>query len=277
MPDHWEDGYDPTDDRNDTYAFLTGVHAGEAPGEWIGAVPDHWGDVMFGGSIIGQSITALTRDIPDHRRLHSLHGYFVRPTGGGAPITYVITSVREGRNFSTRRFTASQRGKSIFEGIASFTADTDGYLYDLPHTSALPSRDGGEVGGGPGGFEAVHLGWTEERSDGTYESTDRKWFRMPIEMGDDVHLHTSYLGFASDWTGIGSRPRLLSWEQEEYGVASLDHAVWFHRPARITDWHLYDLHALVNYGGRSQVRSTIRNEAGEVIVSMAQELLVKKF
>ena len=275
MPGHWEEDYDAAQERADCHAFLTGVHGGERPGEWVGEVPDHWHDGLFGGSIIGQSVTALTRDLPEGRRIHSLHGYFVRPTNGGTPIAYAIDSVRDGRNFSTRRFTASQRGKTVFEGIASFTADTDGYVYDLPHTSPAPARDEGEAGFGPGGIEASYFGWTEQRADGTYESTDRKWFRLPDDIGDDVHLHAAYLGFMSDWTGIGSRPLLLSWDNEEYGIASLDHAVWFHRPARITDWHFYDLHALVNFGGRSQVRATIRNEAGEVVASMAQELLLR--
>ncbi|MEY2469291.1 MAG: acyl-CoA thioesterase [Actinomycetota bacterium] len=275
MAGHWEEDYDAAQEQADCHAFLTGVHAGERPGEWIGEVPDHWTEGMFGGSIIGQSVTALTRDVPEGRRIHSLHGYFVRPTNGGAPIAYAIDSVRDGRNFSTRRFTASQRGKTTFEGIASFTSDIEGYVYDLPHTSAAPPQADGEVGYGPGGVEALYLGWTEQRDDGTYESTDRKWFRLSNDIGDDVHLHAAYLGFISDWTGIGSRPLLLSWDNDEYGIASLDHAVWFHRPARITDWHFYDLHALVNFGGRSQVRATIRNESGEVVASMAQELLVR--
>ncbi len=187
-------------------AFLLGVHPGESPNAWIGDVPDHWHDVMFGGCVIGQSITAFTRDAPNGRRLHSLHGYFLRPTGGGVPITYEVEPVRDGKAFSTRRLTASQRGKGVFEAIASFTDDTDGYVYDLPHTSALPSRNDGESGYGVGGFDAVYYGATEQRGDGTYESTDRKWFRLPVDMGDDVHVHTAYVGMASDWTGIGPAP-----------------------------------------------------------------------
>ncbi len=277
MSEHWDPDFDVETERADMRAFLLGVHPGESPGAWIGDVPDHWHDVMFGGCVIGQSITALTRDAPDGRRLHSLHGYFLRPTGGGAPITYEVEPARDGKAFSTRRLTASQRGKSVFEAIASFTHDTDGYVYDLPHASALPSRKNGEgeSGYGVGGFDAVYYGATERRGDGTYESTDRKWFRLPVDMGDDVHVHAAYLGMASDWTGIGARPLNLTWDNDEYGIASLDHAVWFHRPPRIDQWLHTDLHALVNFGGRSQVRMTIRNEAGEVVASMAQELLVR--
>ncbi len=276
-PEFWESDYDPERDRADLFEFLTGVRAGEQPGTYVGEVPDHWHDQMFGGSVVGLSVTALSRDAPEGRRLHSMHAYYVRPTNGGASITYEIEAIRDGRAFSTRRFAASQRGKTVFEGVCSYTTDTDGYVYDQPHTSPLPGRDapGAEPGGGPGGMEAIHLGPTEPDADGNYESTERKWFRMPVDVGDDPHLHAAYFGFVSDWTGIGSRPRNLNWDNPEYGIASLDHAVWFHRPARITDWHYSDMHALVNFGGRSLVRLTIRNEAGELVVSVAQELLIK--
>jgi acyl-CoA thioesterase-2 len=275
MAEHWEEGVDVESERADMHAFLTGVHPGESPGSWIGDVPEHWHDVMFGGCVIGQSISAFTRDAPAERRLHSLHGYFLRPTGGGAPITYTVEPIRDGKAFSTRRLTASQRGKAVFEAMASFTSDTDGYLYDLPHPSPLPARIDGEVGFGVGGLDAVYFGETARRDDGTYESTDRKWLRLPLDIGDDVHLHTAYLGLASDWTGIGSRPHKLNWDDEEYGIASLDHAVWFHRPPRIDQWLFSDLHALVNFAGRSHVRMTIRDESGCVVASMAQELLVR--
>jgi acyl-CoA thioesterase-2 len=224
---------------------------------------------------VGQTVMALTRDAPEGRRLHSMHAYYVRPTNGGAPVTYVIDPIRDGRAFSTRRFTASQHGKVTFEGTCSYTEDTDGYLYDQPPLSPLPSRDGGDTGWGPAGFEAVVLGPTEPDATGIYESTDRKWFRVPIDIGDDLHLHTAFFGIASDWTGIGARPRKLNWDNPEYGIASLDHAVWFHRPSDATQWHFGDMHALVNYGGRSFVRITIRDEQGRVVASVGQELLVK--
>lgn len=275
----WEEEWDPEQERADFHAVLTGVKPTERPGEFIGSVPDHWNDdVMFGGTVVGQSITALTRDAPEGRRLHSMHAYFLRPAGSHTPIDYVVMPIRDGRAYSSRRLTASQNGKAVFEAMASFTEDTEGWLYDLPHTSPLPSLDDGERGFGMAGFESVYLGATEQRADHTYESTDRKWFRLPMDIGDDVNLHAAYFGVASDWTGMGSRPLGMDWKWEDGGgppVASLDHAVWFHRPARITDWHFLDLHSLVNYGGRGQIRMTIRNEAGQVVLSMAQELLLR--
>jgi acyl-CoA thioesterase-2 len=278
----WDDGeWDVDKERADQLAFLTGVKPGDGEGEYIGAVVDDQDDVMFGGSVVGQAITAMTRDAPEGRRLHSLHGYFLRPTSTRIPIDYRVSRIRDGRAYSSRHLTASQDGKAVFEALGSFTLDTEGWLYDLPHTSALPSLDDGERGFGMGGFEAVYLGATEQRDDKTYESTERKWFRMPAFEGfdaDDVHLHTAYMGMVSDWTGTGSRPLAMEWEWqpgEGPPVASLDHAVWFHRAPNVAEWHHLDMHSLVNFGGRGQVRLTIRNQAGEVVASMAQELLLR--
>ena len=273
-----EPEWDVDQERADQYAFLTGVKPAEREGHYVGILVNDQDDVMFGGSVVGQAVTAITRDAPEGRRLHSLHGYFLRPTSTRIPIDYEVSTIREGRAYSSRRLTASQNGKAVFEAMGSFTADTEGWLYDLPHTSELPPIDGGERGYGMAGFEAVYFGPTEQRSDGTYESTERKWFRLPMDIGGDVHLHTAYMGMVSDWTGMGSRPLAMDWEWqpgEGPPVASLDHAVWFHRPANVTQWLVLDLHSLVNYGGRGQIRMTIRNEAGEVVLSMAQELLLK--
>jgi acyl-CoA thioesterase II len=280
MPGWNDDEWDVDKERLDQLQLLRDVRPKEQPGEYVGGIVDDRDGTMFGGSVIGQAITAITRNAPEGRRLHSLHGYFLRPTDTTIPIDYSVTTIREGRAYSSRRVHPAQNGKATFEAMGSFTADSDGgWLYDLPHTSAIAPR--GEVDGfGMAGFEVAYLGATDQRADGTYESTERKWFRLPIDIGDDIHLHTAYMGMVSDWTGTGSRPLKMDWEDDFASgagppVASLDHAVWFHRPARVTDWHLLDMHSLVNVGGRGQVRVTIRNEAGEVVASMAQELLLR--
>lgn len=257
--------------------FFGGVRAGKQPGTFIGDVPADFGPHMFGGFAVGHAVMAVTRDAPADRRLHSMHLYYVRPTNGGSPITYDVETVRDGRSFSTRRFVAQQDGKTTLEGVCSYTSDTDGYDYDQPHTSDMPDLDESRAvdGWGPGELQAYGLGPTVP-VDGVYESTDRKWFRVPGDIGDDVHLHTAYMGMASDWTGIGARPRRLYWNDgDEYGIASLDHAVWFHRAPNVNEWHLSDMHALVNHGGRSHIRMTIRDRQGRVVASVGQELLVK--
>lgn len=271
-----EGEWDVEAERANSYRLLTDVTPGEAPGAFVGHIPEDWEELVFGGCVIGQAITAATKTAPDASRVHSFHGYFLRPTRSGMPVHYEVSTVRDGRAYSQRRLIASQEGKAVFEAMCSFTSDGDGYLYDLPHTSDVPTRPSEPDGFGLAGFEASFLGPTEQRGDGTYESTERKWFRLPGDIGDDVHLHTAYMGMASDWTGLGSRPLKMSFEDTgHFGVASLDHALWFHRTPNIHNWHFLDLHSLVNYGGRGTLRGTIRDESGLVIASFAQELLLR--
>src|SRR5437016_4284029 len=117
---------------------------------------------------------------------------------------------------------------------------------------------------------AGSIGPTPPRADGTRESTHRMWFRIPAALPDDRHLHTALLGFATDWTGIGGRP--LHLEGDTTGMVSLDHAAWFHRPARADAWLFYDVQSLVNAGGRGLLRGVMRDLEGRVIVSVAQEM-----
>ena len=253
-------------------ALLTVRPTGD--GRWVGDVPDWFGDVLFGGFILGQAVAAATRAAPEGRRLHSLHAYFLRPVLASGPVDYDLRPVRDGRAFSSRHLTAAQGGKPVLEGLCSFTEDTDGYVYDLGASTAMPERDddAAELGTGPGPWTAHYLGESERNDDGTYDSTHRMWFRIPADLPDDPHLHAALLAFASDWTGVGGRPLLLDGEIGVEGMISLDHALWFHRPARADEWLYYDVQSLVNAGGRGLLRGVMRDEAGRVVLSIAQEM-----
>jgi len=242
---------------------------------WIGDTPEWFGDVLFGGFVIGQAVYAATRASVEGRRLHSAHAYFLRPVVSGPPVEYTIEVVRDGRAFSSRRLDATQNGNAVLTMLCSFTADTDGYEYDL---GALPEsgppRDGVDVEAGPGPWTAQGLGPTPPAPDGTMTSTHRMWFRVPTRLPDDPDLHTALLAFATDWTGTGGRP--LHLDHDMRGMVSLDHAMWFHRPARADAWLYYDVHALVNAGGRGLLRGTMLDTNGRVIVSVAQEMRLQK-
>jgi acyl-CoA thioesterase-2 len=253
-------------------AFFTVRPDGD--GRLIGDVADWFGEVAFGGFVLGQSVAAVTADAPDGRRLHSLHAYFLRPVLSSVPVVYEVRPVRDGRAFSSRHLVATQGGKPVLDALCSFTADTDGYVYDLGAPGGTPGRDdaAAELGTGPGPWTAHYIGPSEPRDDGTYESTDRKWFRIPMSLPDDPNLHAALLAFASDWTGMGGRPHLLDSEIGIEGMVSLDHALWFHRPARADDWLYYDVESLVNAGGRGLLRGVMRDEQGSVVLSIAQEM-----
>jgi acyl-CoA thioesterase-2 len=253
----------------ETIEFLTLRRDGDG---WVGDAPDWFGDYLFGGFVIAQAIAAATQDAPDGRRLHSMHAYFLRPITSTGPISYRVRTLREGRSFATRRVEATQFGKPVLDMTCSFTADVDRevYLYDLPGASDVPPPETLEPETGPGPWVAGWVGATEPRADGTRESTHRMWFRIPADLPDDPHLHTALLGFATDWTGIGGRP--LHLEGDIAGMVSLDHAVWFHRAARADEWLFYDVHSLVNAGGRGLLRGVMRDRDGKVVASVAQEM-----
>jgi acyl-CoA thioesterase II len=239
---------------------------------WTGDAPDWFGDYLFGGFVIAQAIVAATQDAPDGRRLHSMHAYFLRPITSSGPITYRVRTLREGRAFATRRVEATQFDKPALEMTCSFTADIDGgvYVYDVPGATDVPPPDALEPEAGPGPWVAGWVGATEPRADGTRESTHRMWFKIPTALPDDEHLHTALLGFATDWTGIGGRP--LHLEGDTQGMVSLDHAAWFHRAVRADEWLFYDVHSLVNAGGRGLLRGVMRDRDGNVVASVAQEM-----
>lgn len=254
----------------ETLEFLNVRPQGDGGDEWIGDAPSWFGEYLFGGFVIAQAIIAATRNGPEGRRLHSLHAYFLRPVLSTQPIVYRVRPIREGRSFTSRHVEASQADKPVLDLSCSFTADTDGYVYDLPVGRGVPAPDELGVEQGPGPWVAAFLGPTPPAEDGTRESTHRMWFRVPAQLPDDVNLHTALLGFATDWTGIGGRP--LHLEGDITGMVSLDHAAWFHRAARADEWLFYDVQSLVNAGGRGLLRGTMRDVDGRVVISVAQEM-----
>jgi acyl-CoA thioesterase-2 len=204
-----------------------------------------------------------------------LHGYFLRPTPNGAESTHVVERVRDGRSFSFREVASQVDGKDTFRLACSFHAPEGGDEYQLPMASDVPMPKDVEGFEAPFPFDIRELGHTERRGDGTFESTRRCWFRTRELLADDPAIHACLLTYFSDMTGASFRPLSLgTWGT--HTDASLDHAVWFHRPARADAWNLFDIQALVNAGGRAAVRATMHGEDGTLHLSMAQELLIRK-
>jgi acyl-CoA thioesterase-2 len=256
--------------------LLRHEHRGDT---WVGRTPDRHGPVVFGGVGLALTISAAGGDAPEGSRLHSLHAHFLRPVHAGQEIVFHTEVVKAGRTFNLHQVTASQDGKPVITMTCSFTTDTDGYVYDLsgipdgvPLPEDLPEPDDTDDDVGP--WDERWLGPSPMRLDGTREATHRHWFRVPRALDDDPHLHTALLGYATDWTGIGGRP--LHLEGDTNGMISLDHAAWFHRPARADDWLLQDVQSLVNAGGRGTLRGVIRNTNGLIVASMAQEMILRR-
>jgi len=238
--------------------------------------PNWWvGGRTFGGMVVAQALSAALQTAPAGFDVHSLHGYFLRPTAPGARTTHVVEAVRDGRSFSTRDVVSTVDGKDTFRMTCSFHLPEDGADYQLPMGPGIPPPR--ETAGfeAPFPFDIRELGASEQRRDGTYLSTRRCWFRTRESLPDDPGLHACLLAYFSDMTGAAFRPLSLgTWGT--HTDASLDHAVWFHRPWRADAWSIFDLHALVNAGGRATVRATMQGEDGSLHLSMAQELLIRE-
>jgi acyl-CoA thioesterase-2 len=238
--------------------------------------PNWWmGDRTFGGMVVAQALHAAVQTAPAGTELHSLHGYFLRPTAPGARTTHVVDRVRDGRSFSLRDVRSLVDGKETFRLACSFHVPEDGDEYELPMARGVPRPQDIEGIEAPFPFDIREIGPTEKRRDGTYESTRRCWFRTREPLPDDSAIHACVLAYFSDMTGASFRPLSLgSWGT--HTDASLDHAVWFHRPWRADRWSFFNLSALVNAGGRATIRATMHGEDGTLHLSMAQELLIRQ-
>jgi acyl-CoA thioesterase II len=230
---------------------------------------------VFGGLVVAQALHAATRTIPEGLEIHSLHGYFLRPTSPGSQTTHLVDTVRDGRSFRIRQVTSEVEGRETFRMTCSFHVPEHGDSYQLPVAPEIPPPGDVEGFEAPFPFDVRELGATERREDGTYRSTRRCWFRTREPLPDDPAVHACLLAYFSDMTGASFRPHSLGvWGT--HTDASLDHALWFHRPCRADTWSVFDIQALVNAGGRATIRATMHGEDGTLHLSMAQELLIRE-
>ena len=225
--------------------------------------------------------------------MHSLHAYFLRPGDPDIPIVYEVDRIRDGRSFTTRRVVAVQHGKPIFNLSASFQLLQDG----LEHENAMPDVPG------PEGLETLQkrmepyaqelAGWYTRprpidvryvrdppriaRDSGSRESHSRVWMRADGTLPDDPLLHVCAVTFASDMTLLDSTLMVhgKSWGTGDIVGASLDHAMWFHRPFRADEWWLYDQETPWTGGSRGLARGSIYTRDGHLAVSVVQEGLIR--
>lgn len=241
---------------------------------WTGHMPEVWGPTVFGGFVVGQAVFAATRGAPDGRRMHSLHAYFLRPVLGGKPIFYRVESVRQGRTLALQRLEAEQDDQHVLTMNCSFTADADGYEYQASPPFGTSDPDALATDSiGP--WTIARIGPTPPEPDGSRRSTHRMWFRSAAPYADDPHLEAALVAYASDITWTGGRP--LHLDGDTRGIVSIDHAVWFHRPLRVDSWSYYDVHSLVNAGGRGLLRGAMYSRDGRLCVSVSQEMILRRY
>ena len=255
---------------------------------------DGWQRV-FGGQVIGQALVAAQRTVED-RLAHSLHAYFMRPGDPSVPIIYEVERIRDGKSFNTRRVVAIQHGAAIFSMSASFHLEENGFdhqseMPDVPGPDDLPGLEDIKeqfVNKLPVNirkyFERerpIEIRLVDTSRFFTRDKSEPKqsiWIRATEKLPDDPGLHQCALAYASDFslldTALIAHGKVLF--DPELMLASLDHAMWFHRPCRADDWLLYVLDSPAAHGARGFCRGSIFTPDGILVASVAQEGLVRK-
>lgn len=250
---------------------------------------------VFGGQVIGQALVAACRTV-ESRGPHSLHAYFILPGNPSVPIVYEVDRIRDGGSFTTRRVLAKQNGTAIFMMSASFQTLEDGFdhqtpMPDVPEPEALPDEEAFRASILPMLPEAVRAYYERERpielrpveagrygGDGDRDPRFHVWIRASGTLPDDPMIHHCVLAYASDMTLLDST--LIAHGRSVFDrsiqAASLDHALWIHRPFRADEWLLYAQDSPSASGARGFARGQIFNRQGHLVASVAQEGLIRQ-
>lgn len=250
---------------------------------------------LFGGQVVGQSLSAASQTVEDDRHVHSMHGYFLRPGDASLPVVYQVDRVRDGGSFTTRRVTAVQKGQTIFTCTTSFQYDEEGH----EHQSTMPQVAGPE--NLPTELELTRL-QADRMSPAMREkmlvakpieirpvtardpanpSGDEPlrciWFRADGNLPDTPAIHKYILAYASDFGLLGTSllPHNKSLWDKDLQIASLDHALWFHRNLRADEWLLYVMDSPWAGNARGFARGSVYDRQGRLVASVAQEGLIR--
>ena len=254
---------------------------------------------VFGGQVLAQSVIAAGRTVNDladaaerPRRIHSLHGYFLRPGDSSQPIRFAVERMRDGHSFSARRVHAIQYGKPILSMITSFQADADG----MDHQDSMPAAPDpeslqtlAEVFAGLDNRFANF--WSKDKAidlrhveGAIYIQPGRQraaqqsvWLKAIGQMPDDALVHAAVLAYCSDYSLLEPvlRRHGLAWSDRRLRAASLDHAMWFHRPGRADDWTLYTQSSPSASSGRGLAAGRMFNADGILLATVAQEGMLR--
>ena len=250
---------------------------------------------VYGGQVLGQALVAASRTVPEDRHAHSLHGYFLRAGDTDVPILYTVDRIRDGRSFTTRRVVAIQHGQAIFNMSISFQIEEQGLSHQMPMPEAPGPEDLPDE-------NELRKQWAERLPEEFKETFARQrpievrpidpqdifqpekrapfqmcWMKSRDPLPRNLRLHQCVLAYLSDWSlsDTATLPHAVSFMQDSLQMASLDHAMWFHRPFRADEWLLYVQDSPSASGSRGLNRGLIYNRGGELVASAAQEGLIR--
>jgi acyl-CoA thioesterase-2 len=250
---------------------------------------------VFGGQVLGQALSAASQTVPADRRAHSLHAYFLRPGDATRPIVYTVDCIRDGRSFTTRRVVAVQKGRAIFSMSASFQIDEPGFdhqdeMPDVPGPEGLEReidrarRLAQKI---PAGIrekilckkpiEICHVNPVDPFEPEKLPPVKYVWFRAIDRMPDDPAAQQYMLAYASDFNLVATTlyPHGYTFWQPAMQVASLDHAMWYHREVRMDDWLLYAMESPNANKARGLAIGRIFTRNGKLVATVAQEGLIR--
>jgi acyl-CoA thioesterase-2 len=252
------------------------------------------GSRVFGGQVVAQALSAAGQTVAG-RNAHSLHAYFLRVGNLAVPIEYRVERVRDGRSFSLRHIVASQSGRAIFNMFASFQVAENG----LDHQCQVPEvacpeelagiKSSSEERGGDVSprsrqrssdemrIELLPVPHSEQTVDRTRRSSKYLWFRVLDSLPDSALMHQCALAYASDFGLLGTAREShgIGFRQSDVQVASLDHAMWFHRDFRCNDWLLHAMDCPSTSNTRGYARGQIFSRDGTLVASVAQEGMIR--
>jgi acyl-CoA thioesterase II len=255
-----------------------------------------FGPRVFGGQVIAQSVVAAARTVPAERIVHSLNAYFLLPGDPNRPIVFQVERIRDGRSFTTRRVTAVQGGRAIFSLSASYQVEEEGFAHQVPMPDVLAPEDlptdadfAAMVAAS--GSDAVKRYWSRPRplvlrpvDPGRWlgrpgrETRQAIWVRTSSPLPADPSLHRTVLSYLSDMTlldtALAAHGRSVF--DTDLQVASLDHAMWFHRQPLVDEWILYAQDTPSTSGGRGFTRGLLFARDGTLLASVAQEGLMRR-
>jgi acyl-CoA thioesterase II len=247
---------------------------------------------VFGGQVAGQALVAAARTV-DSGLVHSLHAYFLRPGDPSIPILYEVDRIRDGRSFTTRRVVAIQHGRAIFNLAASFQVEEPGFEHQAPMPEGLPGPEElpafkerwadkadelGEWYERPRPIDTRHADVTPDDRRRPMPGRQHVWMKAAGALPDDPILHMCVLTYASDMTLLDTSllPHGGEYTEQDLMMASLDHAMWFHRPFRIDEWLLYAHDTPSASGSRGLARGLVFRADGTLVASVVQEGLIRK-
>lgn len=253
-----------------------------------------WGRV-FGGQVLGQALSAARQTVEPERHVHSFHSYFLREGDSSKPIVYTVDCIRDGKSFNTRRVVAVQNGHPIFNLSASFQVSENGFEHQDPMPTVIPADEALSeraliirhqdlipkplqkrlLSDTP--IEIRFADPADPLATSTRPPNHKVWLRTNGKLPDNPGLHKYLLAYASDFQFLTSclYPHGLASFQKPMQIASLDHAMWFHRPFRMDDWLLHCVESTTASGARALVRGQVFNQSGELVASTVQEGLIR--